>query len=60
MHACSLHSYDPMKTEHISFISTVSENKEGFNRRKIKGAETESSIHHTELPVHEGFQLGDP
>jgi hypothetical protein len=37
MHQSGLHYYDPRK-EHLSFVNTVSENKEGFTKRQIKGA----------------------
>jgi hypothetical protein len=45
MHECSLHYYDPMNTEHLAFISTVYENKEGFAKRQIKDTETARALH---------------
>jgi hypothetical protein len=30
MHESSLHNYDPRKEQHLTFVNTVSENKEGF------------------------------
>jgi hypothetical protein len=47
MHACGLYCYDPRKPEHRAFVSTVSKNKEGFTKRKIKGAETARSLYTT-------------
>jgi hypothetical protein len=44
MHECDLHYYDPRTTEHIAFVITVSENKEGFTKRQIKGAETARAL----------------
>jgi hypothetical protein len=37
-HECDLDYYDPRKTEHLDFVSTISENKEGFTKRQIKSA----------------------
>jgi hypothetical protein len=39
MHKCGLHYYDPRNENHLAFVNTVSENKEGFTKRQIKGAE---------------------
>jgi hypothetical protein len=39
MHKCGLHYYDPRNEKHIAFVNTVSENKKGFTKRQIKGAE---------------------
>jgi hypothetical protein len=39
MHKCGLYYYDPRNEKHIAFINTVSENKEGFTKRKIKSEE---------------------
>jgi hypothetical protein len=47
MHECGMHYYDPRKTEHLDFVSTVSENKEGFTKRKIKGAEAVRALYTT-------------
>jgi hypothetical protein len=44
MYESGLHYYDPRKTEHLAFVSTVSENKEGFTKRQIKGAETARTL----------------
>jgi hypothetical protein len=40
MHEYGLHYYDLRNTEHLAFVSTFSENKEGFTKRQIKGLET--------------------
>jgi hypothetical protein len=39
MHKCGLHYYDPRNENHLAFFNTVSENKEGFMKRQIKGSE---------------------
>jgi hypothetical protein len=39
MQKCGLHYYDPRNEKHLAFVNTVSENKEGFTKRQIKGAE---------------------
>jgi hypothetical protein len=39
MHESGLHYYDPRKEHHLTFVNTVSENKTGFTKRQIKGAE---------------------
>jgi hypothetical protein len=39
MHESGLHYYDPRKEDHLTFVNTVSENKEGFMQRQIKGAD---------------------
>jgi hypothetical protein len=39
MHKCGLNYYDPRNKKHLAFVNTVSENKEGFTKRHIKGAE---------------------
>jgi hypothetical protein len=38
MHKCGLHYYHPRNEKHVVFVNTVSENKEGFTKRQIKGA----------------------
>jgi hypothetical protein len=38
MHESVLHCYDPRKENHLTFFNTVSNNKEGFTKRHIKGA----------------------
>jgi hypothetical protein len=57
MHKCGLHYYDPRNEKHVAFVSTFSENKEGFTKRQIKGAEVARTFYKT-LSYHEGFQLG--
>jgi len=47
MHESGLHYYDPRKNDQLAFISTVSENKEGFTKRQIKGAETARTLYAT-------------
>jgi hypothetical protein len=47
MHECGLHYYDPMKTEHLVFVSTVSKNKEIFTKRQIKGAKAAIALYTT-------------
>jgi hypothetical protein len=38
MHESSLHYYDQRKEKHLTFVNTVSENKESFTKRQINGA----------------------
>jgi hypothetical protein len=33
MHKCGLHCYNPRNENHLAFVNTVSENKEGFTKR---------------------------
>jgi hypothetical protein len=47
MHKCGLHYYDPRNENHLVFVNTVSENKEGFTKRKIKGAELARTLYKT-------------
>jgi hypothetical protein len=47
MHKCGLHYYDPRKETHLAFVNTVSENKEGFTNRQIKGAELARTLYKT-------------
>jgi hypothetical protein len=47
MHTCGLHYYDPRNEKHLAFINTVSENKEGFTKRQIKGAELARTLYKT-------------
>jgi hypothetical protein len=47
MHKCGLHFYDLRNENHLAFINTVSENKEGFTKRQIKGAELAQTLHKT-------------
>jgi hypothetical protein len=45
MHKCGEHYYDPRKEKHLAFVNTVSENKEGFTKRQIKGAELARNLY---------------
>jgi hypothetical protein len=47
MHKCGLHYYDPRNKNHLAFVNTVSENKEGFTKRQIKGAELARTLYKT-------------
>jgi hypothetical protein len=47
MHESGLHYYDPWKEQHLTFVNTVSENKEGFTKRQIKGAELARTLYKT-------------
>jgi hypothetical protein len=47
MHKCGLHYYDPRIEKHLAFVNTVSENKEGFTKRQIKGAELARTLYKT-------------
>jgi hypothetical protein len=47
MHEYGLHCYDPRNTEHLAFVSTVSENKEESTKRQIEGAETARALYTT-------------
>ena len=47
MHESGLHYYDPRENEQLAFVNTVSENKEGFTKRQIKGAETARTLYAT-------------
>jgi hypothetical protein len=47
MHRCGLHYYDPRNKKHLAFVNTVSENKEGFTKRQIKGAELVQTVYKT-------------
>jgi hypothetical protein len=40
MYESGLHYYDPRKEAHLTVVSTVSNNKEGFTNRQIKGVDT--------------------
>jgi hypothetical protein len=44
MHKCGLHYYDPRNEKHLALVNTVSENKEGFTKRQIKGAELAQTL----------------
>jgi hypothetical protein len=47
MHKCGLHYYDPRNEKHLAFVNTVSENKEGFTKRQIKGVELARTLYKT-------------
>ena len=47
MHESGLHYYDPRDEEELAFVNTVSENKEGFTKRQIKGAEVARTLYAT-------------
>jgi hypothetical protein len=47
MHKCGLNYYNPRKENHLDFVNTVSENKEGFTKRQIKGAELARTLYKT-------------
>ena len=44
MHESGLHDYDPSDDSYV-FVNTVSENKEGFSQRQIKGAEAARALY---------------
>jgi hypothetical protein len=44
MHNSGLHYYDPRKEHHTTFVNTVSENKTGLTKRKIKCAEIAQNL----------------
>jgi hypothetical protein len=47
MYHCGLHYYDPRDEKHVAFVNTVSENKEGFSKKQIKGAEAARTLYKT-------------
>jgi hypothetical protein len=47
MHKCGLHYYDPRNEKHLTFVNTVSENKEGFTKRQTKNAELTRTLYNT-------------
>jgi hypothetical protein len=47
MHKSGLHYYDPRKEAHLTFVNTVSYNKEGFIKRQIKGADLARNLYKT-------------
>jgi hypothetical protein len=47
IHKCGLHYYNPRNEKHLAFVNTVSENKEGFTKRHIKGAELARTLYNT-------------
>jgi hypothetical protein len=47
MHKSGLHYYDLRKDQHLNFVNTVSENKTGFTKWKIKYAEIARNMYKT-------------
>jgi hypothetical protein len=47
MHESGLHYYDSRKEEHLTFVNTVSKNKEFFTKRQIKGAGITRTLYKT-------------
>ena len=48
MHESGLHYYDPREPgHHKTFLNTVAENKEGFTKRQLKGAEQARALYST-------------
>jgi DNA gyrase/topoisomerase IV subunit B len=47
MHESALHYYNSRKKQHLTFVNTVSENKTGFTKRQIKGAELTQTLYKT-------------
>jgi hypothetical protein len=47
MHESGLHYYGLMNEHHLTFVNTVSENKEGFTKRQIKGSELAQTLYKT-------------
>jgi hypothetical protein len=47
MHKCGLHYYNQRNEKHLAFVNTVSENKEGFTKRQIKGADLAQTLYKT-------------
>ena len=45
MHSSGLHYYDPRKSEHYTFINTVSQNMEGFSKRQVKQADVARTLY---------------
>ena len=45
MHESGLHHCDPREQAHITFVSPVSGNKEGFTKRQIKSANTTRTLY---------------
>jgi hypothetical protein len=60
MHESGLHYYDSRKEVHLTFVNTVSDNKEGFTQKADQGIGSHKKlVQDFELPLHEGFQVGD-
>jgi hypothetical protein len=47
MHKCGLHYYDPRNENHLAFVNTVSENREGFTKRQANNAELARTLYKT-------------
>jgi hypothetical protein len=47
VHESGLHYFDPRKEAQLTFVNTVSENKEGFTQRQIKGADLARNLYNT-------------
>jgi hypothetical protein len=47
MHESGLHYYDLRKEAYLTFVNTVSENKEGFTQRQIKGVDLTRNLYKT-------------
>lgn len=47
MHESGLHYYDPRQYNAHAFVNTVYENKQGFSKRQIKGAEAARTLYAT-------------
>jgi hypothetical protein len=47
MNESGLHYHNPRKEQHLTFVFTVSENKEGFNKRQIKVAALAQTLYKT-------------
>jgi hypothetical protein len=45
MHESGLDYYYQRKEHHITFVNTVSENKEGFTKSQTKGADTARTLY---------------
>jgi hypothetical protein len=47
MHKCGLNYFDTRNEKHAAFVNNVSENKEGFRKRQIKGADLARTLYKT-------------
>jgi hypothetical protein len=47
MHESGLYYNDLRKKQHLTFVNTVSDDKEGFTKRQIKGAELAQTLYKT-------------
>jgi hypothetical protein len=59
MHKCGLHYYDPRNEKYLAFVNTVSENKEGFTKRQVKGADLARTLYNTLSFPSMKVQVGD-